>query len=72
MGILCEGLAFMHGDNQLALCNATVPDSTLKKKYQSIASHFVIEGVASDEWRTACVSTDENESYLLTKTLPNR
>ena len=49
MGIPVEGPAHIHGDNQSVLANTTIPDSTLKKKSQSIACHFVREGVAHDE-----------------------
>ena len=57
MGISCEGLAYIYGDNQSVLANATIPDSTLKKMSQSIAYHFVREGSARDEWRTAYINT---------------
>jgi hypothetical protein len=50
MGIPCEGPAYIYGDNQSVLANTTIPDSTLKKKSQSIAYHFVREGAARDEW----------------------
>ena len=46
-------------------------DSTLKKKSQSIAYHFVREGVARGEWRTTYINTHLNEADLLTKPLPN-
>ena len=46
------------------------PDCTLKKKSQSIAYHFVREGVAQNEWRTSYVNTHENEADLRTKVLP--
>ena len=46
-------------------------DSTLKKKSQSIAYHFVREGSARGEWRTAYVNMHDNEADLLTKPLPN-
>ena len=71
MGIPCYGPAYIYGDNQLVLASATIPDSTLKKKSQSIAYHFVREGLARDEWRTAYINTHENEADLLTKLLPN-
>ena len=71
MGIPVNGPAYISGDNQSVLANTTNPDSTLKKKSQSIAYHFVGEGVARGEWRTAYVSTHENEADLLTKTLPD-
>jgi hypothetical protein len=70
MGIPVEGCCFIHADNQSVLSNSTIPDSTLKKKSQSIAYHFVREGAARDEWRTAYVNTHDNEADLLTKVLP--
>jgi hypothetical protein len=72
MGVPCEGPAFIQGDNQSILANTTIPDSTLKKKSQSIAYHFVREGAARDEWRTRTdVNTHGNEGDLLTKLLPS-
>ena len=71
MGIPVEGLTYIYGDNQSVLANTTIPDSTLKKKSQSIAYHYVREGVARDEWRTSYVNTHENEADLLTKQLPH-
>ena len=71
MGIPCEGPAYIEGDNQSVLANTTVPDSTLKKKSQSIAYHFIREGVARDEWRTAYIKSILNDADLLTKVLPS-
>ena len=71
MGIPVEGPMCIYGDNQSVLTNTTIPDSTLKKKSQSIAYHFVHEGVARDEWRTSYVDTHDNEADLLTKQLPH-
>ena len=71
MGIPIIGPAYIYGDNQSVLVNTTIPDSTLKKKSQSIAYHFVREGSARDEWRTTYVNTNENEADLLTKQLPS-
>ena len=70
MGIPVNGPCYISGDNKSVLANTTEPDSTLKKKSQSIAYHFVREGVARDEWRTSYVSTHDNEADLLTKQLP--
>ena len=50
MGIPCEQPAYIYGDNQSVLTNITIPDSTLKKKSQSITYHFVREGSARDKW----------------------
>ena len=70
-GILCDQPSHIYGDNQSVLANTMMPDSTLKKKSQSIAYHFVHEGSAHGEWRTAYVNTHDNEANLLTKLLPN-
>ena len=71
MGIPCDQPAYIYGDNQSVLANTTIPDSTLKKKSQSIAYHFVWEGSGQDEWRMAYVNTHQNEADLLTKLLPS-
>ena len=70
MRIPINGPNLVRGDNQSVLAHTTIPDSTLKKKSQSIAYHFVREGVARDEWRTAHINTHENPADLLTKPLP--
>ena len=70
MGIHCNGPAYIKADNQSVLVNTTIPDSTLKKKSQSIAYHMVREGVARDEWRLTYVNTHDNDADLLTKQLP--
>ena len=71
LGIPCDGPSYVFGDNQSVLANTSIPDSTLKKKSQSIAYHFVREGCAKDEWRTAYVNTHDNPADLLTKPLPH-
>ena len=70
MGIPVEGPVFIQGDNQSVLASTTIPESTLKKKSQSIAYHLVREGSARDEWRASYINTHDNESDLLTKVLP--
>ena len=71
MGIPVEVPAYIEGDNQSILASTTIPDSTLKKKSQSIAYNFVRESAARGEWRTPYVNTHENEADLLTKQLPS-
>ena len=71
IGIPCDQPSHIYGDNLSVLANTTMPDSTLKKKSQSITYHFVREGSAHGEWRTAYVNTHDNEADLLTKLLPN-
>ncbi len=70
LGIPCTAPVYIQGDNQSVLYNTTLPDSTLKKKSQSIAYHYVREGAARDEWRTSYVNTHDNDADLLTKPLP--
>ena len=70
MGIPVRNLVFTYGDNQSVLCNTTIPDSTLKKKSNSIAHYFVREEVARDEWRIVYINTDANPSDFMTKALP--
>ena len=70
MGIPVRNPVFIDVDNQSVLCNTTIPDSTLKKKSNLIAYHFVREGVARDECSTAYINTDANPSNLMTKALP--
>ncbi len=69
MGITVDKPAYAFGDNQLVLASTTAPGSTLKKKSNAIACHFVQEGCAHDEWWTAYINTDKNVADLLTKPL---
>jgi len=71
MGIPVNNQCFIYGDNQSMLWNNTVPESTLKKKSNSIAYHMVREGAARDEWRTSYVRTAMNPADILTKALPS-
>ncbi len=69
MGITVDEPAFVFGDNQSVLANTTAPSSTLKKKSNAIAYHFVREGCARNEWRTTYINTNDNVADLLTKPL---
>jgi len=69
MGIPVNNPCFIYGDSQSVLWNTTVPESTLKKKSDSIAYHMVREGAARDEWRTSYVRTAMNPADILTKVL---
>ena len=71
MGIACNGPTYIEGDNKSVLVNSSIPDSTLKKKSQSIAYFFVREGSARDEWRVGYTKSCLNEADLLTKQLPH-
>ena len=71
MGIPCDQPSHIYSDNQSVLANTTMPDSTLKKKSQSIVYHFVCKGSARGEWRMAYMNAHDNVADLLTKLLPN-
>ena len=72
MGIPVYELSLMFGDSQSVLDKNANTDSTIKKKSQLICFHFIREGYARDEWRTAYVKTCDNIADLLTKSLSNR
>ena len=69
MGIKVDEPNFIFGYNKSVLFNTTSTGSKLKKKSNAIAYHFVFEGVARDEWRTAYVGLDDNVADMLKKPL---
>ena len=71
LGIPVHEQAFVLGDNKLVLANTSVPGSMIKKKMNSLLYHFIREGCARDEWRTAYISTHLNCADMLTKALPS-
>ena len=56
-------------DNQYVFCKTSKPSSILKNKSFSITFHFVREGTAKDEWKTAYINTHLNPADMLTKSL---
>ena len=60
MGIPIDGPSYLYGDNMSVLHNTQKPESTLKKKSNSIAYHLVRESVAMGEMLTGYVRTDDN------------
>lgn len=71
LGISVNGHAFIYGNNQLVLCNTTIPKSTITKEHHSIAYHVVYEGVAKGKWITCYVLSHLNTSDTITKTAPS-
>ena len=69
MGIPVEEPALNLCNNQSVLDNTTMPESTLKKKTQSIVFYFVREGSTRDEWQTAYIKIHKNVVDMLTKPL---
>ena len=49
IGILFNSLACIEAEYQLVLAKTTIPDSTLKKKSQSIAYRMIKEDITRDE-----------------------
>ena len=64
-----DELTLIYGDNRLVIINVSSLESTLNKKSQSVAYHFVREGCATDEWCTTYLHTSLNISDLMTKLL---
>ena len=60
IGIPLEDPTFIYCDNQSVVMNASLLDSTLKNKINSIAYHFFCKGSAIDEWRCIRVGTGGN------------
>ena len=70
MGIEIDGPSYVYGDNMSVVHNSQRPESTLKKKSNSICYHAVREAVAMGECLIGHVSTHENPADIATKVLP--
>jgi hypothetical protein len=68
-GIPLEGAANVLCDNQAVVTNASIPESTLKKKHNAIAYHRVREAVAAKTIRITKEPTETNVADMLTKPL---
>ena len=67
MGIPLTGPSYIFADNKSQVTNATIPESTLKKKCNSICYHAVQESVVMGESLIAHINPDDNLSDLMTK-----
>jgi hypothetical protein len=67
MGIPLTGPSYIFTDNKSQVTNLTIPESTLKKKCNSICYHAVQESVAMGESFIAHMNSDDNLSDLMTK-----
>jgi len=70
MGVSISGPSYVYGDNVSVTHNAQRPESTLKKKSNSVCHHAVRESVAMGESLTGHVSTHDNPADLATKLIP--
>ena len=72
MGVPVDGPSYIYGDNMYVVSITSKPESTLKKKSNSICYHFVREAVAMKECLTTWIPTLKNWVDLLTKVLHGR
>ena len=70
IGIPIAGPTYIYGENMLVIHNTTASESTLKKKHNSIAYHFIREGFARGEWLATFIKSTDNIAHILTKSLP--
>ena len=67
MGVPVELPAYIKGDNMSLIKNSSIPESTLKKKSNSIAYHFVRERAAMGHIYVSYEKSESNASDCLTK-----
>ena len=67
MGVPLTGPSFIYGDNKSQVANSSRPESTLKKKCNSICYHAICESVAMGESFIAHIRTQFNLADFLTK-----
>ena len=71
MGIRLLGPTYVFGDNMSVIHNTQRPESTLKKKSNSICYHTIRESCAMGESITGHVDSKENCSDVATKVIPS-
>ena len=71
MGVRLSGPTYVYGDNMSVIHNTQRPESTLKKKSNSICYHAIRESVAMKESLTGHVSSKENPADIATKLIPS-
>ena len=69
MGVPLSGPSYIYGDNMSVIHNTQRPESTLKKKNNSICYHALREAVAMGEFLTTHIPTKDNLSDMMTKVL---
>ena len=72
MGIPIDGASRIYGDNMSVVTNSRMPESTLKKKSNSVCYHAVRESVAMKESLVTHIPTRLNLADLFTKVLSGR
>eukprot|EP00804_Cyclotella_cryptica_P028067 CCRYP_017276-RA/>CCRYP_017276-RA protein AED:0.08 eAED:0.14 QI:0/0/0/1/0.25/0.2/5/0/724 len=69
MGVPVKGPSYVYGDNMSVVTNVSKPESTLRKKSNSICYHAVREAVAMGKALVAHIPTKKNLADLFTKVL---
>eukprot|EP00804_Cyclotella_cryptica_P015347 CCRYP_007990-RF/>CCRYP_007990-RF protein AED:0.34 eAED:0.27 QI:0/-1/0/1/-1/1/1/0/117 len=69
MGVPVKGASYVYGDNMSVVTSTSKPESTLKKKSNSICYHAVREAVAMGEALVAHIPTKKNLADLFMKVL---
>ena len=69
MGVPIDGPSYIYGDNKYVIINTSKPESTLKKKKNSIAFHLIREAVAMRGCCTTHIPTLKSTLDFLTKVL---
>jgi hypothetical protein len=69
MGIPLSGPRYIYGDNKSQVTNSPRPESTMKKKCNSICYHAIHESDAMGEILLTHIRTGENLADSLTKTI---
>jgi histone deacetylase 1/2 len=69
MGVPIDGASRVYGDNMSVVTNSSKPESTLKKKSNSVCYHAVRESVAMGETLVTHIPTQFNLADLFTKVL---
>ena len=70
MGVPLSGPSYIYGDNMSVIYNTQRPESTLRKKSNSICYHAIRESVAMGESKTTHIRSEENPADLGTKVMP--
>ena len=70
MGVPLDGHAHVKADNLSMVTNSSMPESTLKKKSNSIAYHYVRERAAAGVIQVSYEPTTSNIADMLTKIQP--
>jgi len=71
MGVKISGPTYVYGDNMSVIHNTQKPESTLKKKSNSICYHAIRESVSMEESITGHIDSRNNPADLASKLVPS-